>query len=192
MMLHIRNMESNCCIRIVEDELSKLGLNYDTVELGRVEINGTVSEENMHLFNVALKDAGLEIMFDNKTVLIAKIKKAIHQLIYLSDDQPKMNFSEYISKEVNHDYSYLSFLFSSMVGINIEKYIIGQKVERIKELLVYNQLGLNEIAFKLNYSSVAHLSNQFKKVTGMTPTFYRQLGNSRIHKLNITVNKAHI
>jgi len=185
-------MESNCCIKVVEDELSKLGLNYKTVELGRVEINGTVTEENMHLFNVALKDAGLEIMFDNKTLLVEKIKKAVHQLIYLSDDQPKKNFSEYISKEVNHDYPYLSFLFSSMVGINIEKYIIGKKVERIKELLVYDQLDLNEIAFKLNYSSVAHLSNQFKKVTGMTPTFYRQLGNSGIHKLSVTVKGDHI
>lgn len=176
-------MESTCCIKIVEEELSKLGLNYKTVELGRVEINETVSEEDMHLFNAALKDAGLEIIFDNKILLVEKIKKVIHQLIYLSDNQPKYTFSEYISKELNHDYPYLSFLFSSMVGINIEKYIIGQKVERIKELLVYDQLDLNEIAFKLNYSSVAHLSNQFKKVTGMTPTFYRQLGNSGIHKL---------
>jgi AraC-like DNA-binding protein len=176
-------MESNCCIKVVEDELNKIGLEYKTVELGSVEIIGTISEENINLFNVALRDAGLEIMFDNKTRLIEKIKKVIHQLVYLSDNQPKQNFSEYISKEVNYDYSYLSFLFSSMAGINIEKYIIGQKVERIKELLVYDQLDLNEIAYKLNYSSVAHLSNQFKKVTGMTPTFYRQLGNSGIHKL---------
>jgi AraC-like DNA-binding protein len=176
-------MESNCCIKVVEDELNKIGLEYKTVELGSVEIIGTISEENINLFNVALRDAGLEIMFDNKTRLIEKIKKVIHQLVYLSDNQPKQNFSEFISKEVKHDYPYLSFLFSSMVGINIEKYIIGQKVERIKELLVYDQLDLNEIAYKLNYSSVAHLSNQFKKVTGMTPTFYRQLGNSGIHKL---------
>jgi AraC-like DNA-binding protein len=182
MMLNIRNMESTCCIKVVEDELNKLELDYTTVELGRVEIIGPISEESIHLFDIALRDAGLEIMFDNKTLLVVKIKKTIHQLIYLSDNQPRQNFSEYISKEVRHDYPYLSFLFSSVVGINIEKYIIGQKVERIKELLVYEQLDLKEIAFILNYSSVAHLSNQFKKVTGMTPTFYRQLGISPTHR----------
>jgi AraC-like DNA-binding protein len=186
MMLHIRNMESNCCIKVVEDELTKIGLEYKTVELGSVELIGTISEENIQLFDDALRDAGLEIMFDNKTRLVEKIKKVIHQLVYLSDNQPKQNFSAYISKEVKHDYPYLSLLFSGMMGINIEKYIIGQKVERIKELLVYDKLDLTEIAFKLNYSSVSHLSNQFKKVTGITPTFYRQLGNAGIHKLSVT------
>jgi AraC-like DNA-binding protein len=153
------------------------------VELGRAEIKETITEVNLKLIDTALRNTGLELMCDSKAFLVERVKKIIHKLIYLSDGLPKQNISEYICKQVNHAYPYLSFLFSSTVGINIEKYIIAEKVERIKELLVYNKLSLNEIAFKLNYSSVAHLSNQFKKVTGMTPTFYRQLGNSGIHKL---------
>jgi AraC-like DNA-binding protein len=183
MMLQIKNMECNCCIRVVEDELTKLGLHCKTVELGRAEIKETITEVNLKLIDTTLRNTGLELMCDSKAFLVERVKKIIHKLIYLSDGLPKQNISDYICKQVNHAYPYLSFLFSSTVGVNIEKYIIAEKVERIKELLVYNKLSLNEIAFKLNYSSVAHLSNQFKKVTGMTPTFYRQLGNSGIHKL---------
>jgi YesN/AraC family two-component response regulator len=176
-------MEGSCCMKVVEDEISKLGLHCTSVELGRVEIEGAITDEHLRLIDSALRNTGLEILVDSKTLLIEKVKKVIYQLVYLSDDLPKQNLSDYISRQVNHDYPYLSFLFSKMMGVNIEKYIIAQKIERVKELLVYNKFSINEIAYKLNYSSVAHLSNQFKKVTGMTPTFYRQMGNSGIHKL---------
>lgn len=178
MMLQIRNMESDCCIAMVKSELYKLGLHYKTVELGKVELNENVSLEKLQLIDSALRSSGLELMGDKKNFLIDKVKTVIHQLIYLSDDLPKPNFSDYISKKVNRDYTYLSNLFSSGQGITIEKYIITQKIERVKELLVYNEFSLSEIAYKLQYSSVAHLSNQFKKVTGLTPSFFRQLRNT--------------
>jgi AraC-like DNA-binding protein len=184
MMLHIRNMESERCKIMVNSELNKLGINHNIVQLGQVELKGDISGEKLQLIDIALRNAGLEIMVDKKTHLIEEIKAAIHQLIYLSDDLPKTNFSDYISKKVNHDYNYLSNLFSGVLGITIEKYIIAQKIERVKELLVYEELSLNDIAYKLQYSSVAHLSNQFKKVTGLTPSFFRQHRNTRRHKSN--------
>jgi methylphosphotriester-DNA--protein-cysteine methyltransferase len=168
---------------MVKDELNKLGLRYKTVELGEVELIDNISTEKLHLVDIALRNAGLELMDDKKSVLIEKIKAAIYQLIYLSDDQPKPNFSNYISKLVDRDYTSLSNLFSDMEGITIEKYIITLKTERVKELLVYSKLKLSEIAFKLQYSSVAHLSNQFKKVTGLTPSFFKQLRSTSRHKL---------
>lgn len=177
-------MESTCCINIVKDELSKLGLHCRSVELGSADVKDPVSAEKLQMITTAFKKAGFEIINDNKTILVEKVRNAIHQLIYLSDDLPKQNFSDFISKRVNHDYSYLSFLFSGKMGVNIEKYIINERIQRVKELLVYNHLTLNEISYKLQYSSVSHLSNQFKKITGMTPTEYRQLGNSGIHKIN--------
>lgn len=172
-MLQIRNMESGRCIDMVKYELTKLGLQYKTVELGEVELKETISREKLRLIDIALRNSGLELMDDRKSHLIDKIKTAIHQLIYLSDDLPKQNFSDYISKKVNHDYTNLSHLFSGMQGITIEKYIIAKKIERVKELLVYGTLSLGDIAYKLQYSSVAHLSSQFKKVTGLTPSFFR-------------------
>jgi AraC family transcriptional regulator len=175
MMLQIRNMESNCCIRVVKDELDKLGLSYKSVELGRVEIKDSIAEEKLQQIDIALKNVGFEIIIDSKSLLVEKIKSVIHQLVYLTDEQPRENFSDYISTRVNKDYTYLSNLFSSIEGITVEKYIIDKKIERIKDLMVYEQLSLNEIAYKLKYSSVAHLSNQFKKVTGLTPSSYRGL-----------------
>lgn len=177
MILQIRNMESGRCIEMVKYELTKLGLHYKSVKLGEVELKEKISGEKLHLFDIALKNGGLELMDDKKSQLIAMIKTAIYQLIYLSDDIPKPNISEYISKKVNHDYSNLSHLFSGVQGITVEKYIISQKIERVKELLIYNTLSLSDIAYKLQYSSVAHLSSQFKKITGLTPSFFR---NNRI------------
>lgn len=181
-MLQIRNMESGRCIDMVKYELTKLGLQYKTVELGEVELKETISREKLRLIDIALRNSGLELMDDRKSHLIDKIKTAIHQLIYLSDDLPKQNFSDYISKKVNHDYTNLSHLFSGMQGITIEKYIIAKKIERVKELLVYGTLSLGDIAYKLQYSSVAHLSSQFKKVTGLTPSFFRLHRNLAHHK----------
>jgi AraC-like DNA-binding protein len=174
MMLHIRNMESSRCKTMVKNELIRLGLRYKTVELGQVELIGNISGEKLNLIDIALRNAGLELMADKKTHIVEKVKDAIKQLICLSDDNPKPNFSDYISKKVNYDYAYLSNIFSYVQGITIEKYIILQKIERVKELLVLDEISLNDIAYKFQYSSVAHLSNQFKKVTGLTPSFFRQ------------------
>ena len=178
MILHIRNMECGRCKAMVRNELIKLGLHYKTLELGEVELKGNIPGEKLQLFNIALKNAGLELMNDKKCFLIEKIKAAIYQLIYLSDDLPKPNFSDYLCKKVNYDYNYLSNLFSGMQGVTIEKYIIAQKIERVKELLVYDDLTLSDISYKLQYSSVAHLCKQFKKVTGLTPSFFRQHRNT--------------
>jgi len=148
--------------------------------LGEVELKENISSEKLQLIDAALREVGLELINNNKNRLIEKIKATIYQLVYLSDDLPKPNFSVFISQRVNHDYPYLSNLFSGMQGMTIEKYIIAQKIERVKELLVYDKLSLSNIAYKLQYSSVAHLSNQFKKVTGLTPTFFMQLRNTSI------------
>lgn len=177
MMLQIRNMESDRCIMLVKNELTRLGLNYKTVELGEVELKENLSAEKLRLIDVALRNAGLELMADKKNLIIDKIKVAIHQLIFFSDNITKPNFSEYISKKVNRDYTYVSNLFSSVQGVTIEKFIIAQKIERVKEMLVYDELSLSDIAFKLQYSSVGHLSNQFKKVTGLTPSFFRHFNH---------------
>jgi AraC-like DNA-binding protein len=134
-----------------------------------------ISIEKLLLIEIALKNAGLELMHEKKIQLIDKIKAAIYQLIFLSDDLPKQNFSNFISKKVNYNYTFISNFFSGTLGITIEKYIISQKIERVKELIVYENIPLGDIAFKLRYSSVAHLSNQFKKVTGLTPSFFKQL-----------------
>jgi len=144
------------------------------VELGVVELRENISTEKLQLLNTSLKNAGLEIIEDKTIHLIKEIKAAVYDLVNHFDDLPKPNYSEYISKKVNFDYSHLSSAFSKDQGISIEKYIIEQRIERVKDLLVYSDLGLNDISFMLHFSSVAHLSNQFKKVTGVTPTF---LGN---------------
>lgn len=168
-------MESNCCIRVVKNELDKLGLHYKNVELGRVEIKETLTEERLKEIDTVLKSAGLELISDSKSILVEKVKIAVHNLVYLSDDLPRENFSEFISSEVRSDYTYLSSIFSNIQGVTVEKYVIGEKIERVKNMLVYEQISLNEIAYKLKYSSVAHLSNQFKRITGMTPSSYRGL-----------------
>jgi len=185
MMLHIKNMESERCKTVVRNELNKLGLHYKKVELGEVELKAKISREKLKLIDIALKNAGLELLMDNKRRIVEKIKDTVNQVIFLSEDIPKQTFSEYISKIVNHDYTYLSNLFSGIQGITIEKYIITQKIKRVKELLVFGDLSLSDIAFKLQYSSVAHLSNQFKKVTGLTPSFFRNLRKIRRKKSKI-------
>jgi AraC-like DNA-binding protein len=182
MMLHIRNMESERCKAVVRSELNRLGLHFKTVYLGEVELKENISAEKLALIDNALRNAGLELMFDKDNRMVEKIKNAIHQLIYFSDDLPKQNFSEYISSQVNRDYTYLSNLFSGVQGITIERYIIIQKVERIKELLMFEKLSLSNIAFKLKYSSVAHLSNQFKQITGITPSFFKHFQVIERHK----------
>jgi YesN/AraC family two-component response regulator len=177
MMLRIRNMESDRCKAIVREELNKLGIHLKSIELGEVELKESITGIELEMIDAALKKSGLELMSNSKTILIGKIKEAVNRLVYYSEDLSRPNFSDYISKQVNYDYNYLSKIFSEIEGITIEKYIIKQRVERVKEMLVYERLSLNEIAYKMLYSSVSHLSNQFKKVTGLSPVQFRQLKN---------------
>lgn len=182
MLLLIKNMESERCKTIVKEELNKLGLLYKSVELGEVELVKNISEEQLQSIGYTLKKSGLELKIDQKKMLIEKIKAAINQLVNFSDDLKRPKCSSYISKQVNYDYNYLSKTFTEMEGITIEKYLIMQRIDRVKELLVYDGLSLSEISYKLLYSSVAHLSNQFKKVTGLTPFNFRQLVEKRSKK----------
>jgi AraC-like DNA-binding protein len=164
---------------VVKSELEKLGLHYTTVELGEVEITDKITNEQMDNLGVALKATGLELMDDNKKILIEKIKTLIIELIHVNDEQIKINLSDYLSQKLNHNYTYLSNLFTEVMGSTIERFYLVNKIEKVKELLVYHELTLTEIAWKLHYSSVSHLSNQFKKMTGLTPSNYKNLKQVR-------------
>jgi AraC-like DNA-binding protein len=177
--LYIKNMVCIRCKMVVRTELEKLGLHHMVVELGEADIKESLSAEQRDLLNVALKRSGLELMDDKKSMLIEKIKNVIIELVHYSDIELKINLSDHISEKLNHDYTYLANLFSEVEGTTIEKFYITHKIERVKELLVYDELNLTEIADKLNYSSVAHLSNQFKKITGLTPSHFKKLRHKR-------------
>ena len=169
----------------VKSELERLGLHYINVDLGEAEIMEGISAAQLAELDTALKKSGLELMDDKKSILIEKIKNVIVEHVHYSDlDEPlKINFSNHLAKTLNHDYTYLSNLFSEVEGTTIEHFIIVHKIERVKELLVYNELNLTEIAYKLHYSSVSHLSTQFKKITGLTPSHFKQLRNKRLKNL---------
>jgi AraC-like DNA-binding protein len=171
------------CKMVVKTELEKLNLHYTTVELGEVEIMEDMSIEQRDKFKTELLKSGLELMDDKKSVLIQKIKNVIVELIHYSDEPLSINFSDYLSQKINHNYTYLANLFSEVQGTTIEQFIIAHKIERVKELLVYNELNLTEIAYLMHYSSVAHLSAQFKKVTGLTPSHFKQLREKRLNML---------
>ncbi|MFO7722285.1 MAG: AraC family transcriptional regulator, partial [Bacteroidales bacterium] len=160
-------------------ELDKLGLPYRKVQLGEVDIRGGITAEQKELFRQALLKSGLVLMDDKNTILVEKIKNVVVEIIHYGEDCTKINFSDFISEKLHLNYTYLSNLFSETTGITIEQYIIAHKIERVKELLIYDQLSLTEISYQLNYSSVAHLSNQFKKVTGLTPSFYKKLKHKK-------------
>ncbi|MEO8404901.1 MAG: AraC family transcriptional regulator [Chitinophagaceae bacterium] len=179
MKLYIKNMVCIRCKMVVKEELTKLGLFYVDVELGEVEIQGNLSAEQHDQLKASLLKSGLELMDDKKSVLIQKIKNVIVELVHYSEEPPTMKFSEFLSHKLNHDYTYLANLFSEVQGTTIEKFFIAHKIERVKELLVYDELNLTEIAYKMHYSSVAHLSTQFKKVTGLTPSHFKQLREKR-------------
>lgn len=168
-------MVSQRCKMIVEAELNNLQLHYTTVDLGIIEMTENVSEVQREQLKVVLLRYGLEIFNDKKNILIEKIKKTIIAMVHYADELPTINYSDYISKEIGYDYTYLSNVFSEVRGMTIQQFIIIHRIERAKELLFYNEMNLTEIAFKLNYSSVAHLSTQFKKVTGFTPSFYKKM-----------------
>ena len=155
-------------------------LDFTVVELGEVNIVGNLSPEQRNTLKTSLLKSGLELLEDKKSILIEKIKNIVVEMVHYSDEAPLLNFSAYLSEKLNYDYNYLSNLFSEVKGITIEHFIIAHKIERAKELLIYNELTLTEIAEKLHYSNVAHLSNQFKKVTGLTPTFFKKMKHKRL------------
>lgn len=172
-------MVSTRCKMMVKDALRKLGLHFMVVDLGEVEIMEDISPKMREDLKLALLGSGLELMDDKKSILIEKIKNVVVEMVHYADDLPKTNFSDYLSQKLNHDYTYLANLFSEVQGITIEHYVISHKIERIKELIIYGELNITEIAYKMNYSSIAHLSAQFKKVTGLAPTHFKQLKNKR-------------
>lgn len=173
--LYIKNMVCNRCILVVEQELHKAGIPVTKVTLGEIELSETPQDEQLQKFTNALEQLGFELIDNKKSRLIEQIKNTIRQYVHYTDEQPKHNLSEILSKELQHDYNYLSNLFSEVEGTTIEKYLIAQKIEKVKELLVYDELSLSEIAQQLHYSSVAYLSNQFKKVTGLSPSHFKQI-----------------
>ena len=172
-------MVSNRCKMAVKEALKSLGLHFIVVDLGEVEVMENLSSEQRGQLKVALLDSGLELMDDKRAVLIEKIKNAIVEMVHHSNELMKVNFSEFLSEKLNHDYTYLANLFSEVQGTTIEQFIISHKIERIKELIIYGELNITEIAWKMNYSSVAHLSNQFKKVTGLSPSHFKQMKEKR-------------
>ena len=167
------------CKMVVKSELEKLGVHYTSVELGEAEIKDDISTEQLVQLSIALNKTGLKLMDDKKNILVEKIKAFIIELVHYNEEQIKVTLSDYLSEKLNHDYLYLATLFSEVKGTTIEQFYLAHKIEKVKELLVYNELSLTEIAFKLNYSSVSHLSNQFKKKTGLTPSHFKHLKHKR-------------
>lgn len=179
-IIHIKNMVCNRCIKVVTDELTKLGFSIKTIELGKVVLARAVDEQELETIRNVLELNGFEMLSDRTSRLISEIKTTILKMVHHEGKIPEnTRFSEYMSQKVGHDYSYLSNLFSSTEGVTIEKYLIHQKIERAKELLVYDELTLNEISYQLDYSSVQYLSNQFKKITGLTPTHFKKIQKNK-------------
>uniref|UniRef100_UPI003216EE20 helix-turn-helix domain-containing protein n=1 Tax=uncultured Draconibacterium sp. TaxID=1573823 RepID=UPI003216EE20 len=179
MKLYIKNMVCIRCQMVVKAELEKLRLQYTYVRIGEANIIGDVDQELLERLKIDLKKAGLLLMDNKKSILVEKIKSAIIELVHYTEDQIKVNLSDFLSEKLNYDYTYLANLFSEVKGITIERFYLTHKIERVKELIVYDELNLTEIAYKLHYSSVAHLSNQFKKYTGLTPSHFKKLKNKR-------------
>jgi len=167
------------CQMVVKAELEKLGFKYTDVKIGEAVIYESILPEQLEELDLALKKSGLLLMDDKRSILVEKIKAAIIELVHYTDDPIKVNLSDFLSEKLNLDYTYLSNLFTEVKGITIEKFFLAHKIEKVKELIVYDELNLTEIAYKMNYSSVAHLSTQFKKVTGLTPSHFKQLKNKR-------------
>jgi AraC-like DNA-binding protein len=167
------------CKMVVKSELEKLGLHYIMLELGEADIMENMSDEQLDHLSVALRKTGLELMNDKKSILVEKIKTTIIELVHFTDEQIKTNLSDHLTEKLNYNYTYIANLFSEVSGTTIEKFYLAHKIERVKELLVYDELNLTEIADKLHYSSVAHLSNQFKKMTGLTPSYFKNLKHKR-------------
>lgn len=178
-VLYIKNMVCNRCIMVVESEFEKLDIQTLSVELGEVRLDKKLTTEQKNKLSERLESLGFSLIDDKKGRLIEQVKNLIIELVHYNNNNLKINLSDYISDKLHHDYNYISNLFSEVEGTTIEKYFIAQKIEKVKEFLVYDELTLNEIAFNLNYSSVAHLSAQFKKVTGLTPSHFRQIRTNK-------------
>ena len=172
-------MVSLRCKMMVKEELKKLGIHFVVVDLGMVEILEDITAEQRKLLAKNLQRSGLELLENKKSILIEKIKNVITEMIHYSDEIPKTNYSDYISEKLGHNYTYLANTFSEVKGMTIQQFIIIHKIERVKELILYDELNLAEISYKLHYSSPAHLSNQFKKITGLTPSFYKKMQQKR-------------
>lgn len=181
--LYIKNMVCSRCKLVVRNVFGELGIEPVSVDLGEVELKAAPSAGQLEALNRQLEDLGFEIIDDRKSQVIEQIKKVIITLVHHSEEAPKMNLSDILTEKLNYDYSYLSNLFSEVEGLTIEKYLIAQRVEKVKELLRYDQLTLSQIADQLGYSSVAYLSNQFKKQTGLSPSFYKSMKEN--HRRNI-------
>jgi AraC-like DNA-binding protein len=172
-------MVSLRCKMVVKQELYNLGLHETMIDLGTAQISEDITADQQEQLKKRLATFGLEVLDDKKSILINKIKAVIIEMIHYHDDVTKVNYSDYISQKLNYDYTYLSNTFSEVKGITIQHFIIIHKIEKVKELLLYDQLNLSEISHKLHYSSTAHLSNQFKKITGLTPSFFKKMGLKR-------------
>ncbi len=183
MVLYIKYMVSLRCKIMVKKELTKLDIHYAKVDLGMVDLMQQITAEQRQRLKINLAVSGLELLDDKKNIIIEKIKNLIVEMIHHSDGFPKMKYSDYISGQLHYDYTYLSNMFMDVKGITIQQFIIIHKIEKVKELLMYDELNLTEIAQKMNYSSVAHLSNQFKKITGLRPSFYKQMKHKRTENL---------
>lgn len=183
MLIYVKYMVSLRCKMVVKQELQKLGLHYVNVNLGTIEILENITAFQKEQLSKNLKKSGLELLDDKRNILIEKIKAIIIEMIHYSDELPKVNYSDYISEKLGYDYTYLANTFSEVKGITIQQYIILNKIERVKELLLYGELNLTEISYQLHYSSVAHLSNQFKKITGLTPSYFKKLKKKKLKNI---------
>jgi YesN/AraC family two-component response regulator len=179
MKVHIKYMISTGCKMLVRNVLKSMGLHFVILELGEVDIMENITTTQKERLQAELQDIGLELMEDKRTILLEKIKLTIIDLIHHNEEDKRINFSHYLSEKLMYDYTYMSNVFSEVMGISIEKYLIAQKIERIKELITYEELNINEIAWEMNYCNVAHLSNQFKKVTGLSPSQFKNLKNKK-------------
>ncbi len=184
MKLYIRNMVCIRCQMVVKSELEKLGLHHIYVKIGEANIIEDIKPGQIKQLDKELKKWGLELMDNKKSILVEKIKGSIIELVHYTDEQIKVNLSDYLSEKLNYDYTYLANLFAEVKGTTIEKFYIAHKIEKVKELIIYDELNLSEIAYKMHYSSVAHLSNQFKKHTGLTPSHFKALKDRRRTSLN--------
>lgn len=176
-------MVSLRCKMVVHQELERMGIKNAIVDLGTIELLDDIGAAQKQILKENLLKTGLEVLDDKKSILIEKIKNVVIEMIHYSDELPKENFSDYVSEKLGYDYTYLANTFSEVKGMTLQHFIIINKVEKVKELLLYDELNLTEISYKLNYSSVAHLSNQFKKTTGLSPSFYKQLKQRRLGNL---------
>jgi AraC-like DNA-binding protein len=182
--LHVKYMVSLRCKMLVKSELEKLGLRYVSVDLGIIEILENITSDQHEQLKINLKKSGLELLDDKRSQLVEKTKMVINEMIRLTDNEQNVNYSEYISRYTGYEYTHLAHVFSEITGVTVQQFIIVNKVDRVKELLLYNHLTIKEIAYRLHYSSTAHLSNQFKKITGLTPAYFKGIAQKRKYILD--------